>query len=132
MIARIEPRTKNPEPQHREQRITHHASRNIGLIVSILLLAWLWGGFATGVNYVLRNQPDDQAAAIQLVQTTLRPGERVIVHAPPRVAIDTASAIAHLVVLEHGQYLLTSTDPPPSGGASVGTAGQYRLYRIAP
>ena len=113
-------------------QITHHAARNIGLIIAMLLLVWLWGGFAIGVNYVLRNQPDDQAAAVRLVLATLRPGERVIVHAPPRVAIDTASAIAHLVVPEHGQYLLTSTDPPPSSGASVGTAGQYTLYRIAP
>jgi 4-amino-4-deoxy-L-arabinose transferase-like glycosyltransferase len=126
-IARLAPRTA-----HHVSRITYHASRNMQLIIAMLLLVWLWGGFAIGVDYVLRNQPDDQAAAIRLVHATLRPGERVIVQAPPRVAFDTASAIAHLVVPENGQYLLTSAGSPPSGGIHVGTAGRYMLYRIAP
>jgi hypothetical protein len=141
-ITRLEPRTENREPadqrpttndqRRHASRIMHHASRNVQLIAAMLLLICLWGGFATGTGYVLRNQPAGEAAAVQLVLTTLQPGERVVVRAPPRVAIDTASAIAHLVVPEHGQYLLTSTGSPPSAGTIVGTAGQYTLYRITP
>jgi Dolichyl-phosphate-mannose-protein mannosyltransferase len=113
-------------------RFTFYVLRNIQLIAAMLLLMWLWSGFAAGVGYVLGNQQPDEAAAVRLVQATLRPGERVVVRVPPRVAIDTSSAIAHLVVPENGQYLLTSADSPPSSGARVGTAGQYTLYRIAP
>jgi hypothetical protein len=98
----------------------------------MLLLICLWGGFAIGTGYVLRNQPEDEAAAARLIQATLQSGEQVVVRTPPRVALDTASAIAHLVVPENGQYLLSSAGPPPSGGTIVGSAGQYTLYRIAP
>jgi hypothetical protein len=143
VIAQLEPRAKNREPRAEHGRSTseptdeashntHHASRNFQLIAAMLLLVWLWSGFAIGVDYVLRNQPDDQADAVRLVQATLRPDEHVVVRAPPRVALDTASAIAHLAVPEHGQYLLTSAEPPPSGAILIGTAGQYTLYRIAP
>jgi 4-amino-4-deoxy-L-arabinose transferase-like glycosyltransferase len=109
-----------------------HTSRNIQLMAAMLLLIWLWGGFAIGTGYVLNNQPEDEAGAVRLIQATLRPGEHVIVRASPRVALDTASAIAHLVVPENGQYLLSSAGSPPSGGTIVGSAGQYTLYRIAP
>jgi 4-amino-4-deoxy-L-arabinose transferase-like glycosyltransferase len=139
-ITRLEPRTVKRIPSsvfrgvltHHASRITHHASGNIQLIAAVVLLVWLWSGFATGTSYVLLNQPEDEAAAVRLVQATLRPGERVVVRAPPRVAIDTSSAIAHLVAPEGGQYLLTSDASPPVGGASIGTAGRYTLYRIAP
>ena len=141
-ITKIEPRTENRGGNRNVGRFSildlrssifgSHTSQNIQLVAAMLLLVCLWRGLATGTGYVLHNQPESETAAVRLVQATLRPGERVVVHAPPRVAIDTASAIAHVVVSESGQYLLTSAGSPPSGGTIVGTAGQYTLYRTAP
>jgi 4-amino-4-deoxy-L-arabinose transferase-like glycosyltransferase len=131
---RIEQKALQPVSRFRFHtlRFTSYVLRNIQPIAAMLLLICLWNGFAIGTGYVLRNQPEDEAAAVQLVQATLRPGERVVVRAPPRVAIDTASAIAHLVVPEKGQYLLSSAGSSSSGDTIVGSAGQYTLYRIAP
>jgi hypothetical protein len=154
VITRLEPRTENQEPdtaskqlfENNEQksskqvsrfrshvlRFTFYVLRNASLIAAVLLLVCLWGGFAIGAGYVLGNQPTDEATAVQLIQATLRPGEHVVVRAPPRVALDTASAIAHLVVPENGRYLLSSEGSPPPGSTIVGNAGRYTLYRIAP
>jgi hypothetical protein len=144
-ITRLEPRTENlPTTDHRppttdQMRMTYHVSRitylalrNTQPIAAMLLLICLWGGFATGTGYVLGNQPADEAAAVRLVQATLPPGEHVTIHAPPRVALDTASAIAHLVIPERAEYILSSASSPAPGGTIVGSAGQYTLYQLVP
>ena len=43
---------------HYALRTTHYALRSPTLLSGIVLLALLWGGFATGANYVVRPQPD--------------------------------------------------------------------------
>ncbi|HET9223122.1 MAG TPA: glycosyltransferase family 39 protein, partial [Roseiflexaceae bacterium] len=152
-ISRLEPRSESREPGRADEQrsenkpnatqqgsrfrshaldFTFYVLRNASLIAAMLLLVCLWGGFAIGAGYVLGNQPTDEAAAVQLIQATVRPGEYVVVRAPPRVALDTASAIAHLVVPENGRYLLSSEGSPPPGSTVVGNAGKYTLYRIVP
>jgi hypothetical protein len=113
-------------------RFTLLVSRNTQLIAGMLLLLLLWGGFATGAGYVLRSQPEDEVAAIRLVQSTLRSDERLIVRVPPRVSIGKYSAIAHLVAPTNGQYILAQGGAPPPGSTVIQTIGQYTLYRIAP
>jgi hypothetical protein len=102
------------------------------LLAALLLLALLWGGFAAGSGYVLRSQDAGEAAAVRLVQATLRPGDRLEVRVPPRVLVGKYSAIAQLVVPSGGNYLLALDGDAPVGSSVVGTAGQYTLYHIAP
>lgn len=123
------------------------ASKNgARLAVGLLLIVLLWGGFATGVGTVLSGQPSDEVAAVQLVQETLRPGERLIVRVPARVALGKYSAIAHLELpvpptddpaalrATGADYLLWSSEAgaAPAVGATIGSAGVYTLYRVAP
>jgi hypothetical protein len=146
-VARLEPQNRRAaEPQNREPRtpisglrslVSNLWSRGLAngrwlVVVSILLLLFLWGGFATGTGYVLRNQPADEVAAVRLAQVALRPGERLIVRAPPRLTIGQYSALAHLVVPDGGQYLLALGGDAPAGSTVVGVAGQFTLYRLAP
>jgi hypothetical protein len=68
------------------------------VLVSIVLLVLLWGGAGSGVRYVLQQQPADEVAAVQVVQATLQPGERVLVRVPAEVPLAKYSAIAHRTV----------------------------------
>jgi len=130
-IARLEPATDD-RPTHHVSHFRFHVSRNAQLIAAILLLLFLWSGFATGAGYVLGNQPPDEAAAAQLVQATLRPGERLIVQVSPRISIGKYSAIAHLMTSAGGQYLLAQGGAQPAGSTVVQGVGQYTLYRLTP
>jgi Dolichyl-phosphate-mannose-protein mannosyltransferase len=140
VITRLEPQNRRTaEPQNREPRTenrepdnTQYPIRNTQSVATILLLLLLWGGFAHGAGYVLRNQPADEVAAVRLVQSTLRPGERLIVRVPPRLTIGQYSVIAHLVAPDRGQYLLALGGDAPTGSTVVGAAGQFTLYRLAP
>ena len=114
------------------------------LLLGLALAALLWGGFATGAGYVLDHQQPDEAAIVRLVQTTLRPGERVAVRVPPRVGLGKYSAIAHLAVpapdpldrdalrANGASYLLWSSalGQPPLVGTPVGSSGPYTLYEL--
>jgi 4-amino-4-deoxy-L-arabinose transferase-like glycosyltransferase len=130
-IARLEPATDD-RPTHQVSRFTFQVPRNVQLIAAILLLLFLWSGFATGAGYVLGNQAPDEAAAARLVQATLRPGERLIVQVSPRISIGKYSAIAHLVTSAGGQYLLAQGGTQPAGSTVVQAVGQYTLYRLTP
>jgi len=110
-IMRIQPATNDQPAADRPDTTDtmHYALRNPTLVAGIALLALLWGGFATGADYVLRPQPNavtpgqpaDALGAAQLVLQTLQPGDRLIVRvAPgdePGLALGKYSAIAHLV-----------------------------------
>ncbi|MDQ2997474.1 MAG: glycosyltransferase family 39 protein, partial [Chloroflexota bacterium] len=133
-------------------------SRNGALLGGIVLLALLWGGFATGTTYVTRvrtasddnapGQPADEVAAAELVLQTLASDERLVLE-PPQGSIDGLSlgkysAIADRVVptpatddlaalrATGAGYLLRATTlgPAPSGLPAVGSAGGYTLYTI--
>jgi hypothetical protein len=112
--------------------------RSAPLIMDMLLLALLWGGFRIGQEYVLRLRPTDESAAaqaenrpeqpgqpadevgiIRLAQATLRPGQRLVVRVDPAVPIGKYSAIAHLTV------------PVPASdtvGALRGSGAQYLIW----
>lgn len=137
------------------ERSARERSRPLALAV-MLAGALLWGGFASGVTYVVRPQPDAETpgqpaealAAAQLVQATLRPGERLVIRAArgdeAGLALAKYSAIAHLVLPEPAgddpeslrasgaQYLLWSAElgPPPGAGEALGAAGRYTLVRL--
>jgi 4-amino-4-deoxy-L-arabinose transferase-like glycosyltransferase len=132
--------------------------RNFPLIAGIVLLALLWGGFASGTAYVTRvrtpaddnspGQPADEVAAAGLVLQTLRGDERLVLQ-PPQGSLDGLSlgkysAIADRVVpapptddlaalrTTGAGYLLRATTlgPAPGGLPAIGSAGGYTLYRI--
>ncbi|HEY3230801.1 MAG TPA: hypothetical protein VGJ87_16370, partial [Roseiflexaceae bacterium] len=130
-ITRLGPATDD-RPTYHLSAFTFQVPRNAQLIAAILLLLFLWSGFATGAGYVLANQPPDEAAAARLVQATLRPGERLIVQVSPRISIGKYSAIAHLVTSGGGQYLLAQGGTQPAGSTVVQIVGQYTLYRLTP
>jgi hypothetical protein len=134
VVAQLEPRTESREPVewHSGGRWSVVGGRWSVVGVSILLLLLLWGGFASGAGYVLRNQPADEVAAVRLAQSALRPGEHLMVRVPPRLTIGQYSGIAHLVAPDRGQYLLALGGDAPAGSTVVGTAGQFTLYRLAP
>jgi 4-amino-4-deoxy-L-arabinose transferase-like glycosyltransferase len=122
------------------------------LLAAIVLLAFLWGGFATGTQYVLRAQPSasspgqpaDELAIIRSVQARVQPGERIIVRADPRAPLGKYSAIAHLVLpapaadtpdalrASGASYLIWSSalGPAPALGPPLETAGIYQLYHL--
>lgn len=104
--------------------------RNAPLLITIVLLFCLRNGFRIGSNYVLQNQPPSEIAAIQLVQSTLQPTDRLIVQLPARSTLGQYSAIAHYVVNDHGDYLLSADAQPPANATVVGTAGSFTLYRL--
>jgi hypothetical protein len=140
----------------RQRRVAGEPEPTRRLIaIGVLLMALLWGGFATGTSYVLRTQPDPETpgqtaetlAAARLVQETLRPGERLLVRTAPGdeagLALAKYSAIAHLAVLEPASddpaalaaagahYLLWSSElgEAPTG-ERVESAGRYTLVRL--
>lgn len=114
------------------------------LAAGILLTLFLWGGFATGSAYVLRErppgdaapgQPAPTAAAARLVQSNLAHGATLAVRLAPGdedgLALSKYSAISHIVVADDGDYLLWSTAlGHPPGGEVVGQAGGYVLLRL--
>ena len=122
------------------------------LLAALILLATLWGGFATGTQYVLRAQPDasspgqsaDELAIIRSVQARVQPGERIIVRADPRAPLGKYSAIAHLALpapaadtpdalrASGAAYLIWSSalGSAPVLGPPLETAGIYQLYRL--
>jgi hypothetical protein len=123
------------------------------LVVGLLLLALLWGGFGASARYVLTQQPADEAAILRLAQGTLQPGETLIARVSPRTPVAKYSVIAHRVVpwpaapsdqatLEQARaqgvdYLLwdETAGPPPlpnPHAGQIGVAGSYGLYRLAP
>jgi 4-amino-4-deoxy-L-arabinose transferase-like glycosyltransferase len=119
--------------------------RRAGLpLIGIALALALTDGFRTGAAYVLGNQNPDERAAVQLVQATLAPGERLVVDIPPRVAIGKYSAIAHriadLPITEDAAalraagvaYLLVSNQsgPPPAWAVPAAAVNGFRLYRV--
>jgi hypothetical protein len=143
--------------QHRS-RLARSIARNSTLLAGIVLLALLWGGFASGTAYVTRvrtasddnapGQPADEVAAAGLVLQTLRGDERLVLE-PPRDSIDGLSlgkysAIADRVVPAPASddlaalratgagYLLRATTlgPAPGDLPAVGSAGGYILYTI--
>lgn len=118
-------------------RTTHYALRST-LTISLVLLAFTWGNFGVGAGYVLGNQPANDAAAVVLVQRTLKPNERVLVELPARVVFDKYSAISHLVAtpdqINRATYRLR---PEAAGKANasdqlIDSAGGYTLYRTNP
>ncbi|MBK9712965.1 MAG: glycosyltransferase family 39 protein [Kouleothrix sp.] len=154
--------TSSPKPQAPSPK-PQGSRTSLPLLIGMVLLALLWGGFAVGAGYVLRARPADEAAlaraegrpelpgqpadevgAIQLVQATVRPGERLIVRAEPAAPIGKYSAIAHLALsappsddpaalrATGAQYLLWSAalGQAPTVGPAIGAAGIYTLYRI--
>jgi 4-amino-4-deoxy-L-arabinose transferase-like glycosyltransferase len=160
-ITRMRPEAVLENTTHIPQygsRLTHSIARNTPLLAGIVLLALLWGGFATGTTYVTRvrtafddnapGQPADEVAAAGLVLRTLRSDERLVLE-PPRDSIDGLSlgkysAIADRVVptpatddlaplrATGAGYLLRATTlgPAPGGLPAVGSAGGYTLYTI--
>jgi 4-amino-4-deoxy-L-arabinose transferase-like glycosyltransferase len=115
-------------------------------IAGLVLIVLLMNGFAIGARYVLDNQPDDHIAAVQLVRNTLGPSERLIVQATPDDSLGKYSAISHLTMpapdiddptalrATGATYALWSGElgSAPEIGQTVGRAGIYTLYRIAP
>ncbi|HWQ13083.1 MAG TPA: glycosyltransferase family 39 protein [Roseiflexaceae bacterium] len=140
------------------RRLGRAAESRAFALVSLLLLALLWGGFATGADYVLRRQPDidtpgqpaETLEAAQLVRQLLRAGERLALHVDPDddagLALGKYSAIAHLAVpapestdatalrAAGAHYLLWSGDlgPAPPVGETVGRAGRYTVIHVHP
>ncbi|NCC35087.1 MAG: hypothetical protein EOM24_24210, partial [Chloroflexia bacterium] len=65
---------------------------------ALLLSMVLWGGFGSGVRYVLDLQPADEIAAIQMVQANVPADAMLAANVPPRLPIAKYSAIAHQVI----------------------------------
>lgn len=112
-----------------EMRYTWLSPLALGLLLALLL----WNGIGAGARYVLDNQPADEVAAVQLVETTLRPGERVQFALPPDISLDKYSSISSHAASGDTQasYLLQAGDNPPAGGTIIGRAGRFTLYRLA-
>jgi hypothetical protein len=133
-------------------------TRNFPLIAGIVLLALLWGGFASGTAYVTRvrtpsddnapGQPADEVAAARLVLQTLRAGERLVLQ-PPQGSLDGLSLGKYSAIADRvapapasddlaalratgAAYLLRATTlgPAPGSLAAVGSAGGYTLYTL--
>lgn len=157
-ITRMPPATDPHTVADQGLRLVRSVARNAMPIAGIILLALLWGGFATGTTYVTRvrtpsddnapGQPADEVAAAGLVLQRLRGDERLVLE-PPRDSIDGLSlgkysAIADRVVptpstddlaalrASGAGYLLRATTlgPAPGGLPAVGSAGGYTLYTI--
>ena len=126
--------------------------RRLPLLAALVLLAFVWGGFATGTQYVLRAQPSasspgqpaDELAIIRAVQARVQPGQRIVVRADPRAPLGKYSAIAHLVLpapaadtpealrASGASFLIWSSalGPAPALGPPLDTAGIYQLYHL--
>jgi hypothetical protein len=130
------------------------------LASGLVLLLLLWGGFATGTEYVLRErhvadgdiagQPADETEAASLVQRTLQPGDRVAIryarNTPDGLALAKYSAITQYATpapetddpetlrAAGANFLLRSAalGPAPAGLKIAGQAGEYTLYRLTP
>lgn len=121
------------------------------VLVALALLALLWGGFAAGSDYVLRNQPSDEVAILRLSQATIQANERLVARVSERVPLAKYSVLAHRVLpwpsapteqaaldaarRQGAAYLLwdDAAGPPPlpnPATARVGGAGRYGLYRL--
>lgn len=121
------------------------------LVVGFMLLVLLWSGFGIGARYVLEQQPADEVAALQMVQTTLPPDALLLARVPADVPLAKYSAIAHRVVpwpeisndnaalaraAEQGvAYLLWDESLgapalPDPDAARVAVAGGYALYGL--
>ncbi len=121
------------------------------LVVGLILLVLLWSGFGIGARYVLEQQPADEVAALQMVQTTLPPDALLLARVPADVPLAKYSAIAHRVVpwpeisndsaalaraAEQGvAYLLWDASLgvpalPDPDATRVAVAGGYELYQL--
>jgi hypothetical protein len=125
--------------------------------VGLALVVVLWGGWASGVGYVMAGQPADEVAAAQMVAANLPVGALFGARVSARLPLAKYSAIAHSAVdwpagadisrsisaddlrslrAAGASYLLwdDASGPPPGGPADtrVGTGGRYSLYRLGP
>ncbi len=118
------------------------------LVVGMLVLVVLHGGFTTGTRAVLDKQPADEVAIVQQTLALLQAGERVVVRVDPEVPLAKYSALAHRTIPwreggdpmatlawargEGAAYLLWDTRlaPPPIPGEAAVVAGRYALYRL--
>jgi 4-amino-4-deoxy-L-arabinose transferase-like glycosyltransferase len=122
----------------------------------LCLVVVLWGGSAAGGRYVLANQPADEVAAVQMVQTAAPGAAPIAARVSARLPLAKYSAIAHRVIdwpagsdtarpvsaaeiaalREAGaRYLLwdEAAGPPPlvnPAGARVGASPRYGLYDL--
>jgi hypothetical protein len=158
-IARIQPKLgQSPAGVQTEKGFARSIAHKRALVAGIVLLALLWGGFASGASYVTRvrtasddnapGQPADEVAAAGLVLQTLRGDDRLVLQ-PPQGSLDGLSlgkysAIADRVVTtpptddlatlraSGASYLLRATTlgPAPGDLPAIGAAGGYTLYTI--
>jgi uncharacterized SAM-binding protein YcdF (DUF218 family) len=125
--------------------------------LSLSLVVVLWGGFRSGTDYVLINQPEEERAAVAMVRT-FAPDALIAARVSARVPLAKYSAIAHQVIswpegaegrspltpadlaaaqARGATYLLwdeTAAPPPLTAGAAarVALSGRYGLYRLGP
>ena len=102
-----------------------------------LMLALLWGGFASGAAYVTRartpaddnapGQPADEVAAAQLVLHTLRADERLVLE-PPRDSIDGLSLGKYSAIAER----VVPTPATDDLAALRASGAGYRRFRGLP
>ncbi len=123
---------------------------------SLALVVVLWGGYESGVRYVLAQQPAEEVAAIRMVEAATAPGDPIAARVSERLPLAKYSAIAHRVVdwpphvaagaairaedvaavyAAGARYLLwdETAGPPPLAdpdAARVSASGRYGLYRL--
>ena len=125
--------------------------------LSLSLVVVLWGGFRSGTDYLLVNQPEEERAAVAMVRT-FAPDALIAVRVSARVPLAKYSAIAHQVIswpegaeerspltsadlaaaqARGATYLLwdeAAAPPPLTAGAvaRIALSGRYGLYRLGP
>lgn len=131
--------------------IVRHTTLRQLVIVGFVLLLLGGDGIGLGSHAVLSQQPDEEVAAIELIEAHLSPDELLLMHILPEVPLNKYSAIAHRVMPwpaaanEHealqlaaaqGTTLILWDDTrgaPPlaeSERLRIGRAGRYSLYRF--
>lgn len=124
--------------------------------LSLVLVVVLWGGYGAGAKYALGNQPADELAAIEMVQTAIPPDALLAARVAARLPLAKYSALAHRVVewpigsdlalpvsaddlvaarAAGARYLLwdeaSGLPPlPDPGAARVASSGRYALYQL--
>ena len=125
--------------------------------LSLSLVVVLWGGFRSGPDYLLANQPEEERAAIAMVRS-FAPDALIAARVSARIPLAKYSAIAHQVISwpegAEERSMLTPADlaaahargatyllwdetaaPPPFTDvttARVALSGRYGLYRLGP
>ncbi len=101
----------------------------------LVLLLFLWQGFASGARDVLDRQPADETAIIRFIQQTLPSDAQLNAILTPGDPVGKYSAIAHRVVPpeQEARYLLHSAGAGPRpAGTIIATFGIYTLVQVAP